>query len=456
MDGTKLETKFANRVLWALSNDTDFYLQIGVHVEPAMFVEEHHQKIVDATRSLYQETGKPPSSDVAVTQRLQLWVNQGKIRADVLFDAIDTFAQADCTDIALEDLVTGLRPVVQHFHRHNAVHELIQAHGRRESLVKECTRIIEINQMGISTSTSGSGFDDAHRIMSEMRNLDRFPTGIDGIDEKLGGGFPRSSVTLWVGSTGEGKSYALCHQAAVGLVRGLNVAYVSIELPEAIVWSRIMAALTGYSVDDFTGGVSEAMQAVESVRSQIGGEFRVARFDANACTTQDIVAFLDRAEEITGRQVDMVLVDPVDRLTIPGLTGHSKASASSYALGETIMNSLRDDIAVPRSMWLHVTSQAKRRDGRAVAGKHKDTDSVADSLHKSRIADNIVTLTVSQADNGNRQMEVFVAKHRTGIAGFSVGPSPVAFAYGMLFPSTVLQSMHPQEDFSGLVFQEWT
>jgi circadian clock protein KaiC len=63
----------------------------------------------------------------------------------------------------------------------------------------------------------------------EMWTGERVPLGIDGIDEKIGGGLPRGSSTLIAGPSGAGKSVLGLHFVANGIARGEHCLYLSFQ-----------------------------------------------------------------------------------------------------------------------------------------------------------------------------------------------------------------------------------
>ncbi|MFB6174393.1 MAG: RAD55 family ATPase [Candidatus Nanohalobium sp.] len=68
-----------------------------------------------------------------------------------------------------------------------------------------------------------------------MAEVERITTGIEGLDDLIQGGFPKSSVTLISGGTGTGKT-TLCNQFLMeGIEKGQKALYISTEEPvEAI------------------------------------------------------------------------------------------------------------------------------------------------------------------------------------------------------------------------------
>src|SRR5438128_9434712 len=68
-----------------------------------------------------------------------------------------------------------------------------------------------------------------------MIALERVPTGIKGLDELLGGGFPEGKCILVVGSPGSGKTTFAIQYLYSGALQGETGLYVTLdEYPDAI------------------------------------------------------------------------------------------------------------------------------------------------------------------------------------------------------------------------------
>src|SRR5437879_7849009 len=64
----------------------------------------------------------------------------------------------------------------------------------------------------------------------KMPTIDRTPTGIPGLDEILGGGFPRGRAILLVGGPGTGKTILTSQFLINGIkIYGENAAFVSLD-----------------------------------------------------------------------------------------------------------------------------------------------------------------------------------------------------------------------------------
>jgi hypothetical protein len=441
-----LDPDFESVVCALACSDANFYAKVGPYIVPELCHDPAAKLAIEAAMVIHKETGRGPSNELAVFQRLQRWVDDGRVEPELINRLADIIDDGFNIDISPTDVVTELVPLLQGYHRHAAVVQLIKAHGRKEDLSREARLIEQANRIGMGKVSMGLSLgDQAVRAIADLKNLERFPVGVEDLDEGLGGGVPRQSLTLWVGASGDGKSMALSMVSAVAILFGLSVTYVTLEIPPAYVLARTQAALTGYTIDDFLSEEPDALDYMEEMHPDLG-PFRVEYMEPGFTTVSDIAAFIDRVEDDDGRAVDMLVVDYLDRLAAPGARGKKRGDVSSYATGEIVTTQLRDDLIVPRNLWGHSAVQATRGTGRGKA--KKGLDDMADSLHKGRIADNVFTLNTEEQAGGEVLMSIRNAKHRTGRSGFSVGPFPAEFERGRICESSLLEAEREARDWS--------
>ena len=441
-----LDPEFEAAVIMQVSSNPEFYGKYGYWLDPAMFTSEAGKIVVKAARLIFNETGRGPTNDAQLFQRMQSWVNEGKIKADLI-------AEIGCMiDEAWEDgwsagpVATEIKPMLQKFHRQQALDEMLKAHAREENLIKQCAAIERAATIGeVTVSTGVKLGPQSMDAIRDLKNLERMRTGIYDLDHGMGGGLARASMTLWVGDTGDGKSMALSQMAATGLMSNLNVVYVTLEIPVAYVFARTKAALTGYMIDDFINCDPDAEDAIDELMPDIGSMY-CEWMEPGFTTADNIKDYVDRIQDRSGRQVDMICVDYMDRVVPARRKRGQGREVSSYSAGELVGIELRDGLFVPYNVWGHTAAQATRSQG----GKKrmKGVHDVADSMHKVRIADAVITLNAREEASGDILMTLRQAKNRVGKSNFSVGPEPAEYEVGLVYPSEILYGGEDPPDYS--------
>ena len=407
-------------------------------IKPEMLNSEAAKWAMKAAHAIAKARGRGPDSSVLVIQRLRRWGAEGKLKTDVAHAVNDLFEYAEeLGSLSADSAAEELTPILRKQQEQNALMRAIETYKKGGDLTKLAENVTKASRLGqvdisVGTKLGMSSFDD----IATMRHLDRLPTGIDDLDLMIDDGLGRGALGVLIGGSGDGKSMALSQIAAYGLMEGLHVAYATLELPEPHVLGRIKAALTGIEISTIMRGKpydKEARKRLQALAPDLGVGL-IKEFTPHATTVADIDEWLKNCNETEGRPVDLLVVDYGDKLCAP-------KQDSEYNAMRVVYEGLRV-LALEGKFWCWTASQSSRRGNKGKDKKNVrlDLNDVADSMHKVRVADLIVTLNVTETEIGGRDIELFVAKNRTGKSRFSVGPMPTEFEIGRIAPSTAFGS----------------
>ncbi len=233
--------------------------------------------------------------------------------------------------------------------------------------------------------------------------------------------------------------------AATALVCGLNLAYISLEIGADMVGRRLAAALSGIPIDLVAMNCSWA-EAVIEARANKRGAFRFAKMEGLGTTITDIRKQLRIwCQELGISGFDVIVIDYVDR--IAGIT-HIPRETNGYVLGGQAMQALHD-IGEEHNGVVWTPSQATRQ--KNAVKQDLSVDDSADSMHKPRIADTVITINLNKASTyvpGSNNMEVTgkIVKDRNSKGHLKTPPQKPMFAYGYTFPSSYLRVYDPKVD----------
>jgi len=107
----------------------------------------------------------------------------------------------------------------------------------------------------------------------------------------------------------------LCNMAAKSILQGYNTAYITLELQEEIVNMRIGANLLNVPLDDyedFTKDQSLLKEKLTNLRKRSLkplGELHVKEFPTSTASSNDIAAYLRKAQELLGYKFDNIFID---------------------------------------------------------------------------------------------------------------------------------------------------
>lgn len=408
-DSYGLAPSFERQVAVLAVTSERFMGLIGHALDANSLESETAKLVIKVCRSIYKETGKGPSSESIVLQRLRRLNAEGKVSAKQYNSVIDLLIESEPVDAS--DVVNELIPVVRRRLHSEVVKAAMEEYGKRGDFSAIQTKLAFAASVGQVDSSLGLRIGhDSFAEIDRIRRIHRMPTGIPELDAVLRGGPPRGTLTMFIAGSGGGKSMMLSHMAARNWAFGMFVTYASLELPDFEVAARVKANLTGVPTEQIAAGeFDEVREKLEEMHPTLG-TFIVQHFSPKHTTFADIARWVKKCEDLEGYEVDLVIVDYIDKL-------RSKNSKDNeYITQGQQAEEFRVFIEENRK-WGATASQAKTkgRDSR----KRLTMDDVRDSSRKVDVADLVIPIS---KDSSGEMLEYSVDKFRYGAAGDIVGP----------------------------------
>ncbi len=415
----------------------NFWRAVGSELVPEMLTDKAARLALNAAKALAQEYGAPPSAH-AVVQRLNRWREQGQhkvlhehtLAAEQLFEAGEFASAAIGEDFLLGECVAVVRKHLKKLHAEYAI--ACATKDDDENAAKVDDVLDRLRKLGVAQSA-----EEADLYMSDpaaadaaihaAKGLPRMDVGISELDDRLGGIGCGQLLTI-VGATGAGKSVLLSQATGAAILQGKRIAYASLEVNRKQSYTRVVAGMTGIPMRAFAefGGATDSAPVLATLRAQqlAGGlpfgDLCVTTFTAQATTVANlrrwVAGLLFVPEIVVVDYGDLLCSDKPDR-----------KGDSGYLAMRDVWEALRL-WAAEEKIWIFTAAQMKARDSKGKKQK-ADTDSAADSMHKGRITDVMLTLNSSE---DHSEVDIFVAKNRHGASRFSTGPLPTDFECGRL------------------------
>jgi KaiC/GvpD/RAD55 family RecA-like ATPase len=415
---------FERAVVALLCSRSRFFGRIGGSVEADALGGDAAKLAVQAAQAVAHDTGHGPESSVLVVQRLRRWMGEGRVALAQIEAVADLLDAAEDAGLPPEDAVVAeIVPILRRRTQQSAVEAALDEYTKRgdfsrvEEIISKAKRMGDID-VSLGTKLGAASFAS----IEALSRLVRLPFGIPELDAVTDGGLWRGAHCLIIGDTGAGKSMMLSHAACASLLSGLFVVYATLELPEALVLARIKANLTGVPINALMNGsmavAKERLAALDGL-----GLFIVKHFSASTSTVEDLRDWVKVCEDEVAHKIDVLVVDYADKLTHK-VTGKE---TNEYHAQRFIHDALRD-YAEEHDHWSLTASQRRDIHGK----KRADAGDAADSKHKGRIADMVITINV-KGDEGD-ELLYNVAKNRMGRSSIAVGPMPHDFACGRMVP----------------------
>lgn len=408
---------FTQKLMAACCHNSTVYNRVGHMLDAEALVGKEAKMICVALKMVFDEVGSGPGDADIVFQRLRRINEDGHLCMDDFLACVDYIQDVESlpeTNALINETANELRDRANTM----AIETGFETLGAKDQQ-RTIDALLKAQRIGVEDASIGItlGTHIFDRIKS-MRRMDRLPTGILSLDSRLMGGPSRGQLAFWVGGPGDGKSMALNTNAVVALRAGYQVAYATLELADLQCHTRALACLTGVPINEIETGQSTLCKEryIQLIEQGKIGAFHVKEFTPQATDPAELFAWCDTIEQKTGKPVDLLVVDYADKL-------RALNAKDEYNGALMVYEALRL-WAHEHKRWLWTASQSTRkvRDQKMV-----DMMNIADSIHKARVADLIITL---MHDGDSNMMDFFTAKNRTGESRFKVGPLPSAFELG--------------------------
>jgi KaiC/GvpD/RAD55 family RecA-like ATPase len=425
-----LTPKFERLVTYLACTRPSFYGRIACRLDPEGLGSEPCKHLLEACHQINKDTGRGPSDTILVLQRLRTRYDAGRMAMSELSacaDVLDAVEDSHRTLPSEDDVIAELTPVVQGHMKTEATMRMLREVAAGGDIAKVIQLLQESQRVGQSDSSIGTMLGrESFSHIRRLRTLPRFPTGVPELDAELGGGLFAGNMGMLIGGPGDGKSMTLSQFAANCVRKNQLVGYVTLELQEERVLARIIADLCGIPINAVVGTKLEQAESQIVERQQAGrlGSFVVKYMTPHATTVEDLKTWWDEVTAQIGRPLDALFIDYADKLSAP-------EEKSEYQAMRKVYEGLRvwaTELNLP--LWTASQSKAKGKDQRIIG-----LYDAADSTHKVRVADVVVTLNVS---DDKSEIKVYMAKNRNGEAGGIIGPIPTNFAMGRTIDSCSL------------------
>lgn len=326
---------------------------------------------------------------------------------------------------------------VEQFCRYRAIENVILdgpdllskgSHADIERQIKEAMTISLITDLG------DDYFRSTKQRLERLKNRDNMvSTGWLTIDKKLYGGYTKGSLNIFAGGSGSGKSLFLQNQALNWSMMGMNVIYITLELSQDLVGSRVDSMVTGKSTKDIFRNSDEVCFEIEQLRKAAKpGSFHIKKMPEAGTTCNDIRSYLKEYQIKTGIRPDALCIDYLD-LVYPNNTKIDVTNA--FAKDKYVSEEMRS-IATEWDMPVVSASQLNRQ---SVEAQEFDHSHIAGGLSKINTCDNCFGIFTSESMREAGRYRLQFLKTRSSSA---VG-SKIELAYD---PNCMRISDHPDHD----------
>jgi len=265
-------------------------------------------------------------------------------------------------------------------------------------------KVSEALEVSLKKDLGLNVFEDPRGVLERLiEELDYISCGITSLDEPLGGGTLRKQFYMVSANSGGGKSVMLSNVANNYALQGLDVCYISLELPEDMIFLRQAFIMTESSHRVWKSKLLDIADKMKEFKKYGAGDFRIARLPIGS-SANSIRAYIKQYEIECKKPPDVLVVDYLDLLSPIGGTKNKGQSEQDREKSQEIYELLH---AYNMIGW-----SASQQNREAIKMTSPDHSAIAGGMSKIDICDAWISLFMDGGMRLNGTMLAYFMKSR--------------------------------------------
>jgi replicative DNA helicase len=200
--------------------------------------------------------------------------------------------------------------------------------------------------------------DYEKRFEAYQKVEDKIPFDVEYLNKITKGGISKKTLSIFMASTGVGKSLTLCHIAASTLLQNKNVLYITLEMSENKIAERIDANLMNIDIKEFpTLAKSTFESKVNSLSKKTQGALIIKEYPTASAHSGHFKSLINELQLKKSFVPDLIIIDYMNICTSSRYK--SNISVNSYNYVKAIAEELRG-LAVEYNVPLITATQTNR------------------------------------------------------------------------------------------------
>ena len=348
------ETILANLLL-----NEDFCRKVIPYIQEDYFEDVSTKKIFTSFSEYVEKYKEPPSIEA-----LKITLDARKdLNEDTFKEVISTIdALKIDKDTNQEWLIAETEKFCQNRDLYNSIRRsILILDGKDKEFDKGSIPQLLSNSLGISFDNHvGHDYldDFDERFEFYHRKEERLPFDIDILNKITKGGLPKKSLTVFLASTGVGKSLVKCHMAAAALMHGKNVLYITAEMAEERIAERIDANLLNVTLDELTEMPRNVFEKrISRLKEKTPGKLVIKEYPTGVAHAGHFRHLLNELRMKKSFVPDIIFIDYLNICSSSRLKG--AAAANTYTLVKSIAEEIRG-LAMEFNLPIVSSTQANR------------------------------------------------------------------------------------------------
>jgi hypothetical protein len=431
MDILEFNNHFLNQVIFhAILND-DFLKKIRRKIPLTIFKTREKQTVIKLVYDFFDEWGKAPKDNF-----YDIFKEYEKSMSSELYDRCINLIGVlkDITGSNPDYVINRIDEGIRHFRLEEASVEFASLIKRRKYDEAKGVILKALKEPSIEEPYynffQDTSFIENRLIPKRYKMLTR----INKLDEMIGG--LRSSWLINIlGATKAGKSWFFVEMAVAAILQGLNVLYVSLEMPKEQIDERFdmtMGFMTSSAnnnginlmkkvgdkwvstVEHDVDNIYEINKVIKNrnkVKKLAGGNLIVQAFNRGRLNWMDIERLMDELEETKGYFTDVLIVDYLGIMKETSANQTKKERIGENCLGLKELSGRKNLITISGMQGNRKAMQAKVFHSYLVAD---DIDTIFNS-------DLVLAICQTNKEEKENKCRIYIANSRHGKQHGSVG-----------------------------------
>jgi len=395
--------EFQTKAIAALLSDRAFLERIYDILSPDFFEQDAQKWLIKKSTEYFIQYKDLISMTV-------IGVETGKLSDEVLQAAIQSQSIKSFKEITASDL-TYVKNTFLEFCKHQKIKAAI---SESIDLLKSKNfdgikaKFDDALKAGMDRDIGDNYLENIDSRYSEaVRDVIR--TNLPELDKLLDGGLGKGELGFFCGSPGGGKSWLLQGFGAEALKQGKNVLHFTMELNAKYTEFRYDSYLTGIQFRELKSNMDKVKLTIGKLKSEGAGTLYVKYFPLKTISAETLKAHTEHIQLITGKKIDMMIVDYADLLK-PLTTNKNSNSYSDMGSVYEELRSVAGVLQIP--IW--TVSQANRG---AAQNDIIEGDDVSESYKKLMTGDFVASMARTNENKTTGTAMMHIIKNRFGNDG---------------------------------------
>ena len=262
---------------------------------------------------------------------------------------------------------------------------------------------------------------------------------------RIRGGLKPRTLSVFVASTGKGKSTALVHFGRMAVLQAQKVMHITLELEECDIVDKYDSCFTGVKIAELETEAGKVREIFEKKFTKYADSLRIVEKSEYSLSPSELTTYLSLLQREGKWFPDVLIVDYADLMT--GGRGF-KVGGSDRRHELNHIYTWLHRIAKDFNLIVVTATQANRG---SINKKTLTLVDIAEDISKAWVSDHIFCISQEEHELRDNKCRVFIAKNRGGAAfaevTFMQDLSRATFA---VMSSAVSSRIVPVEEIAGV------